>query len=148
MRIDLQVPYAEKDIAKSMGARWDMGRCIWYLENPDDLIPFIRWMPGVKHPSQWGKKDTTAKGASKKSNPKIEALGDTVTLAEYMKVRFRNGKVKAITRKAADAFGIPFPPPSGWFEKYAGLAVTKETVRRLVIAAQKTKKARAAKRMA
>jgi hypothetical protein len=45
MRVNLEVPFSEKDQAKSLGARWDMARKIWYLEDPRSLSPFLRWLP-------------------------------------------------------------------------------------------------------
>jgi hypothetical protein len=45
MRTNLQVPYAEKDLARRRGAHWDKGRKVWYVENVEDLGPFLRWMP-------------------------------------------------------------------------------------------------------
>ncbi|CAB1370032.1 DUF5710 domain-containing protein [Denitratisoma oestradiolicum] len=45
MRINLKVPFAEKDEAKKLGARWDGARKIWYVENKDDMAPFARWSP-------------------------------------------------------------------------------------------------------
>ena len=44
MRIDLQVPYSDKDAAKSAGARWDGSRRGWFIENVEVLDPFMRWM--------------------------------------------------------------------------------------------------------
>ena len=45
MRLNLKVPFAEKDEAKKLGARWDAGRKVWYIEGKDDLTPFSRWSP-------------------------------------------------------------------------------------------------------
>lgn len=45
MRINLNVPYAEKDQAKRLGALWDMARKVWYVEDLDNLRPFLKWMP-------------------------------------------------------------------------------------------------------
>ena len=45
MRIYLVTPFAEKDAAKALGARWDPGRRAWYVEDPTDLNPFLRWLP-------------------------------------------------------------------------------------------------------
>jgi len=45
MRINLNCPYAEKDEAKSLGARWDAGRKVWYIEDVEDLMPFSKWIP-------------------------------------------------------------------------------------------------------
>lgn len=44
MRIDLKVPYEEKDAAKKLGARWDGARRVWYLIDPQNLLPFARWL--------------------------------------------------------------------------------------------------------
>ena len=48
MRIDLQVPYPEKDTAKALGARWDAAKRIWYVKDVSDLTPFSRWIPYVQ----------------------------------------------------------------------------------------------------
>lgn len=45
MRLNLKVPFAEKDEAKKLGARWDAGRKVWYVEGKEDLSPFSRWSP-------------------------------------------------------------------------------------------------------
>ena len=45
MRIDLKVPFQEKHEAKKHGARWDAARNIWYVEDRENLEPFLRWMP-------------------------------------------------------------------------------------------------------
>lgn len=45
MRIDLVTPFAEKDAAKALGARWDSARKTWYVQNMADLTPFQRWIP-------------------------------------------------------------------------------------------------------
>lgn len=38
----LQVPFAEKDEAKALGARWDPTKKRWYVQDKD-LAPFARW---------------------------------------------------------------------------------------------------------
>jgi hypothetical protein len=45
MRINLTCPYADKDKAKSLGARWDGERKVWYIVDVDDLKPFAQWLP-------------------------------------------------------------------------------------------------------
>ena len=47
MRVDLKVPFAEKDAAKAAGARWDPNRKVWYVMDPPDLNRFARWVPEV-----------------------------------------------------------------------------------------------------
>jgi len=48
MRIDLKVPYTEKDTAKALGARWDAAKKIWYVQDVADLTPFTRWIPDLR----------------------------------------------------------------------------------------------------
>ncbi len=45
MRMNLKVPYAEKDQAKQLGARWDPARKIWYVDGKEDLSDFSAWSP-------------------------------------------------------------------------------------------------------
>jgi hypothetical protein len=45
MRINLEVPYEQRDLARRRGASWDKGRKTWFVENAVDLRPFLRWMP-------------------------------------------------------------------------------------------------------
>ena len=44
MRTNLLVPFAEKDDAKKRGARWDAAHKVWYVENKEDMSPFVRWL--------------------------------------------------------------------------------------------------------
>lgn len=44
MRVKLDVPFDEKDEAKSLGARWDPARKTWYLLDIEDLTPLMRWV--------------------------------------------------------------------------------------------------------
>jgi exodeoxyribonuclease VII large subunit len=44
-RIDLRVPYAEKDQAKVHGARWDQANQTWYAPPGTDLEKLERWLP-------------------------------------------------------------------------------------------------------
>jgi hypothetical protein len=41
----LNVPYAEKDQARELGARWNPTRKRWYVPNGVALEPFERWLP-------------------------------------------------------------------------------------------------------
>ena len=44
-RIDLKVPYAEKDEAKALGAKWDPTNKVWYVENETGMLDaFQRWL--------------------------------------------------------------------------------------------------------
>jgi len=42
----LKVPYAEKDEAKALGARWNPTRKSWYVPDGVDVAPFARWLAG------------------------------------------------------------------------------------------------------
>jgi hypothetical protein len=44
MRVDLKVPFAEKDDAKRLGARWDVERKVWYVPDGLDASKFAQWM--------------------------------------------------------------------------------------------------------
>ena len=48
MRINLVTPFAEKDEAKAMGARWDAAKKCWYIVDVADLTPFLRWIPNME----------------------------------------------------------------------------------------------------
>ncbi|AWK88591.1 zincin-like metallopeptidase domain-containing protein [Azospirillum thermophilum] len=45
-RVYLAVPYAEKDEAKALGARWDREQKAWYAPPGTDLAPLEKWRPG------------------------------------------------------------------------------------------------------
>ncbi|MEE4180946.1 DUF5710 domain-containing protein [Pseudomonas viridiflava] len=44
-RINLAVPFAEKEEAKSLGARWDTTLKTWYIPEGVEIGPLIRWLP-------------------------------------------------------------------------------------------------------
>ena len=41
----LRVPYADKDLAKQAGARWDAKAKHWYALQDSKLQRFFRWIP-------------------------------------------------------------------------------------------------------
>ena len=41
----LNVPFAQKDAAKTLGARWDGAAKSWYVEEGRDLTAFAQWLP-------------------------------------------------------------------------------------------------------
>jgi hypothetical protein len=45
MRVDLNVPFPEKDEARKLGALWDGARKVWYVKDLEQLEPFLKWMP-------------------------------------------------------------------------------------------------------
>jgi hypothetical protein len=48
MRINLVTPFAEKDAAKALGARWDAAKKCWYIVDVPDLTPFLHWIPDMQ----------------------------------------------------------------------------------------------------
>jgi hypothetical protein len=44
VRTYLNCPFAEKDEAKALGARWDGTKKRWYVQDVKDLAPFQRWI--------------------------------------------------------------------------------------------------------
>lgn len=45
MKTYLNVPIAQKDRAKNLGALWDPARKRWYVPDGVDLTPFLGWVP-------------------------------------------------------------------------------------------------------
>ncbi|MDN4039543.1 DUF5710 domain-containing protein [Massilia sp. YIM B02443] len=43
----LNVPYAEKDAAKALGARWNPTRRRWYVPDGVAAEPFAKWVDGA-----------------------------------------------------------------------------------------------------
>lgn len=70
MRMNLRVPFAEKDQAKKLGARWDATRKLWYIEGVADLGPFDKWAPSPHDASS-----TAASDAGKSSKkPAVDSF--------------------------------------------------------------------------
>ncbi|BCL76257.1 hypothetical protein JHS3_19930 [Jeongeupia sp. HS-3] len=44
VQLYLAVPFAEKDAAKALGARWDAERKKWYVPHGVDIAPFKQWL--------------------------------------------------------------------------------------------------------
>jgi hypothetical protein len=66
MRFNLKVPFAEKDAAKQLGARWDAANKLWYVENKPDMTLFSKWSPTPRDgsalsPATSGRAPTKAK---------------------------------------------------------------------------------------
>lgn len=50
MKINLIVPYKDKDLVKTLGAKWDIATKVWYITDPEDVGIFLEWIP--KHLKQ------------------------------------------------------------------------------------------------
>jgi len=44
MRTRLNVPDAETNYAKSLGAQYDTKKQEWYIQDIDDMMPFLKWI--------------------------------------------------------------------------------------------------------
>ena len=55
----LNVPFAQKDEAKALGARWDTANKKWFVPADKDITHFARWQP------QPGSLESTATATSK-----------------------------------------------------------------------------------
>ena len=72
MRINLVTPFAEKDAAKALGARWDSAKKTWYITDVVDLTPFQRWIPNMEVATANATAGTT-RTASRTQNVPAEA---------------------------------------------------------------------------
>jgi hypothetical protein len=80
MRINLVTPFAEKDAAKALGARWDSAKKTWYIQNVADLTPFQRWIPAGAEPSTAGASQAPTRSAMGATAAKsARPAGGTVT---------------------------------------------------------------------
>lgn len=79
----LNVPYAEKDQARQLGAHWDAGVKKWYVPAGTLATPFERWLPA----GDWLAKNDKAKPGKK-------------------------ARKKGATRRADDAEGVVIVGPN------------------------------------
>jgi hypothetical protein len=73
VRTNLLVPFAEKDAAKKLGARWDAARKVWYVEGVENLSAFSKWLPG----QQATPVATAGKSPVRSATPKPRASAPT-----------------------------------------------------------------------
>jgi hypothetical protein len=74
----LNVPFAQKDAAKALGARWDAANKKWYVPVDKDITLFAQWQP------QAGKMEspsiTTSKPGAQASSTKNSSSENNTTL--------------------------------------------------------------------
>lgn len=102
----LQVPYAEKDAAKALGAKWDSKSKTWYVPPGTLLTAFEKWLPagGAAQNDQPGK-------TAGKAGAKVDSyIGKTVVGAHYFKLEHDCNPLEdcEVCRPALEA--------SGWAE--------------------------------
>lgn len=107
-KIYIDVPYAQKDDAKLLGARWDADVRRWYITDKQDALLFSKWL-----------------GGSVRSLPLV--IGDRITLRDFLSTNYGTTSA-SLTFKSARAFGIPYPLESGWVKRYASRAALRSSV--------------------
>ena len=75
----LTVPFAEKDQAKSLGARWNADKKKWYVPAGVDLTPFKKWATITAAEID---NVVTSNGAA--AAPSMEEIGLTITGDKYV----------------------------------------------------------------
>jgi exodeoxyribonuclease VII large subunit len=88
----LRVPYAEKDAAKSLGARWDPNERSWYVPSQLETAPFGRWM-AQEAPAPATGTNTLEAGAVARGT----ATRSVLTLSAYL------GNAQAVVRQHLSA---------------------------------------------
>jgi hypothetical protein len=65
----LNVPYAEKDAAKALGAKWDAATKKWYVPGTLDIALFAKWTAESANQNP-----STIPAATKASKPKADTI--------------------------------------------------------------------------
>ena len=81
MRINLVTPFAEKDAAKALGARWDSANKQWYIVDVADLAPFLRWIPNVDAAKAGAVAEAASPGEQAQKKPTQQSAGVITTSA-------------------------------------------------------------------
>lgn len=93
-KIYLNVPYAHKDTAKALGARWDAVNKKWYVPANIDIVPFAKWRPGTvasESPSTTMSGPRVRASSSKISSSDINAAVGVITHPEDKEFVAYNG---------------------------------------------------------
>jgi hypothetical protein len=66
-KIYLNVPFAQKDEAKALGARWDAIKKKWFVPADKDIVLFVRWQVGSGAMESPGSKTSSSGSAPKQT---------------------------------------------------------------------------------
>lgn len=108
----LTVPYAEKDAAKTLGARWNLTRRRWYVPDGVATEPFAKWLDGAP----------VADGAPAKAGRVDSYQGKTVVGIHYLELAHDCDPMQACpdcTQKMAN---------TPWAQAQAGLLALLDTM--------------------
>jgi hypothetical protein len=78
----LNVPFAQKDAAKALGARWDAANKKWYVPADKDITHFAQWQPQsgtMKSPSTTTNKPGSEASSTIKSSSENSAATGVIT---------------------------------------------------------------------
>ena len=73
----LNVPFAQKDAAKALGARWDATNKKWYVPADKDITLFAQWQP--QSDSAESPSTTTSKPGSRATSSKTSSSANNTT---------------------------------------------------------------------
>ena len=79
----LNVPFAQKDAAKALGARWDAANKKWYVPADKDITLFVQWQSQsgtMESPPAMTSKPKTRATSTKSSS---SAINDTPVATTY-----------------------------------------------------------------
>ncbi|MDD5266224.1 MAG: DUF5710 domain-containing protein [Methylococcales bacterium] len=77
----LKVPFAQKDEAKALGARWDAANKKWFVPADKDITLFTRWQPRSDSLESTGTTTiTTGKPRPQTAPTKTSAPGNNASL--------------------------------------------------------------------
>lgn len=94
----LTVPYAEKDAAKALGARWNPTRRRWYVPDGVATEPFAKWLGGA----------VEGEAAPARSGRVDGYQGKTVVGANYVALAHDCDPLQACPTCAAQLAGLPW----------------------------------------
>jgi hypothetical protein len=86
-KVYLNVPFAQKDDAKALGAKWDATQKKWYVLDDKDLNLFSQWQSSALKPTNKKQVITPASTSTKSSNP------GTITIAQHKDFIAYNGEL-------------------------------------------------------
>jgi hypothetical protein len=90
VQLYLVTPFADKDVVKALGARWDPNAKKWFVPNGVDINPFEKWWPKVAGAgSASAGSERTVKlgdGVGNKARSKSQQTGPSGGYMTYSKV--------------------------------------------------------------
>lgn len=98
IQLKLDVPFEEKDSAKTLGAKWSVTERTWYVPHGTDILLFEKWWPVslVDRVLAWGKQNNVPtkkvlRPTQKQSKPAAEPKGKAMAIGK--KKSFRDKKL-------------------------------------------------------